>query len=122
MEKTLAIVQALSDESRLRILLAIRGRELCVCKIVELLCLAPSTVSKHLEVLRHAGLVRGRKEGRWMHYRLSDGAVNGEAEPAISWICRRLIDDPRIAQDRIVIEKIILKDKRETLCRKGVQE
>jgi DNA-binding transcriptional ArsR family regulator len=53
-----------------RALLALRHGELCVCQITALLALAPSTVSKHMSVLRQAGLVLGRKHERWMHYRL----------------------------------------------------
>ena len=55
------------------------GRELCVCQIVELLGLAPSTVSKHLAILKQARLVDSRKEGRWMFYRLADEDAPVEA-------------------------------------------
>jgi DNA-binding transcriptional ArsR family regulator len=44
--------------------------ELCVCQVTEVLQLAPSTVSKHMSILRQAGLVEARKEGRWIYYRL----------------------------------------------------
>jgi DNA-binding transcriptional ArsR family regulator len=44
--------------------------ELCVCQIIELLGLVPSTVSKHMSILKQAGLVENRKEARWMYYRL----------------------------------------------------
>jgi len=67
----LTIVKALADENRLRVLCALRDREVCVCEITALLKLAPSTVSKHMAVLRQAHLVEGRKDGRWMYYRLA---------------------------------------------------
>jgi DNA-binding transcriptional ArsR family regulator len=60
----------LSDESRVRTLLALRKGELCVCQIKELFGLAPSTVSKHLSILFQAGLAESRKEGRWIYYSL----------------------------------------------------
>ena len=63
---------ALSDPTRLRLLLALRGGELCACQLIGLVGLAPSTVSKHLALLRGAGLVAARKDGRWVHYRLAD--------------------------------------------------
>ena len=66
------ITRALADENRIRILAALEVRELCVCQITELLRLAPSTVSKHLLLLRHAGLIDSRKDGRWIYYRLSE--------------------------------------------------
>lgn len=62
---------ALSDATRVRLLHALRGGELCVCQLIELVGLSPSTVSKHLSILRDAGLVESRKDGRWVHYRLA---------------------------------------------------
>lgn len=59
----MSVIKALADENRARILLALGGRELCVCQIVELLGLAPSTVSKHMSILKQARLVDGRKQG-----------------------------------------------------------
>lgn len=69
MREFLAITKALSDESRVRALMALTGGELCVCQIIDLLGLAPSTVSRHMAILHQAGLVQARKDGRWMYYR-----------------------------------------------------
>lgn len=71
MRDTLDVLKAVADETRLRALCALRGGELCVCQLIALLELAPSTVSKHLSILRAARLVESRKDGRWMYYRLS---------------------------------------------------
>ena len=68
MRDFMAIVKALADENRVRALMALRERELCVCEIIELLGLAPSTVSKHLSILYQAGLLESRKDGRWVYY------------------------------------------------------
>ena len=68
------VLRALSDDNRLRAALAIRRHDLCVCQIVELLGLAPSTVSRHLAILRDAGLVGSTKKGRWVHYQWSRNA------------------------------------------------
>ena len=65
------LFKALGDENRLRTLYALKRGELCVCQLIALLDLAPSTVSKHLSILRSAGLADSRKEGRWMYYRLA---------------------------------------------------
>jgi DNA-binding transcriptional ArsR family regulator len=95
------ITKALADENRVRILLALNGRdELCVCQLIDMLQLAPSTVSKHLFILRNARLVLGRKEGRWMYYRLNtkDGAPAAVAG-ALSWVIRSVADDPIVAED-----------------------
>jgi DNA-binding transcriptional ArsR family regulator len=66
----LAVTKALSDPNRVRLLYALRDGELCVCQLVALLQLAPSTVSKHLAILAQANLIESRKRGRWVYYRL----------------------------------------------------
>ena len=63
MREFMSITKALADPNRVRILLALRRGELCVCQITELFGLAPSTVSKHLSILHHAGLIQSRKIG-----------------------------------------------------------
>ena len=65
MHELTTIARALDNESRLRILMSLQAGELCLCQLIELLGLAPSTVSKHVELLRVAGLVDRRKDGRW---------------------------------------------------------
>lgn len=64
--------KALSDETRLRIMtLLLENEELCVCDFVGALGETQSKVSRHLRYLYHAGLVEDRREGLWMHYRIS---------------------------------------------------
>ena len=79
MRDLMAVIKALADENRVQILMALRPKELCVCQIVELLGLAPSTVSKHIAILKQARLVCSRKEGRWMFYRLAEDDATAEA-------------------------------------------
>lgn len=67
----------MGDETRLRILacLAATGRcclDVCACELVDSLQVKPSTLSSHLKLLREAGLVKSRKDGTWVYYRLSD--------------------------------------------------
>ena len=69
MDREVAITKALADSTRLRILHACLGGELCVCQINELFPVASSTISRHLSVLRNAGLLVSRKCGKWIHYR-----------------------------------------------------
>ena len=61
---------ALSDETRLSILERLRGGEECVCNLTGFLESGQSRLSFHLKVLRDAGLVRARRDGRWIHYSL----------------------------------------------------
>jgi ArsR family transcriptional regulator len=69
------VFKALGDPVRLRLfhLLSLRD-ELCVCHLTEALRLPQSTISRHLGVLRNAGLVSTRRDGKWMYYQLADDA------------------------------------------------
>jgi len=70
------VAGALANTYRLMIVDALSQREMCVCELVELLGCDQSTVSKHLSVLKNAGLVEDRKDGAWVHYRLACPCVN----------------------------------------------
>lgn len=72
MDKLTTLFKALSDEIRLRILKLLAEGELCVCDIVAALEMAQPKVSFHLGVLREAGLIRDRRQGRWACYRLDE--------------------------------------------------
>ena len=111
------IARALSDMSRLRALCALQDHELCVCQLVELLELAPSTVSKHMSVLRDAGLVRSRKQGRWVFYRLADRDASPVAGQALDWALEHMRDTDRAREDARRLEQI-LEVPAEELCEK----
>jgi ArsR family transcriptional regulator len=66
------IFKALADSTRLRILGLLTVREMCVCEIMVALSLTQPTASHHLKILENAGLVRDRKEGKWVFYSLPD--------------------------------------------------
>lgn len=108
---------ALSDTSRLRIISALNGGELCVCQITELLGLAPSTVSKHLSLLRGNGLISSRKDGRWMYYRLAGRKASPQVQRALRWALRALADDPQLGKDNRALKRLRAQDVEE-LCRK----
>jgi DNA-binding transcriptional ArsR family regulator len=116
MDDFMAVTKALADENRVRTLMALRSGELCVCQIIEFLGLAPSTVSRHMSVLRQAGLVKGRKQGRWMYYRLPGKDAPQQIRSAIFWLRRSLADNQAILRDNELIAKII-KEHVEEQCR-----
>lgn len=99
MQPFLNITKALSDENRVRILLALREGELCLCHLIEMLGLAPSTVSKHVEILRQAGFLNLRKEGRWHFYCRTGREAPAMVREAVRWLDRSLADDPAIRTD-----------------------
>lgn len=72
MQDILNIFKALSDQTRLRVLKLLEHGELCVCDIFSALDMVQPKVSFHLSVLKEAGLITDRKEGRWVHYRIDD--------------------------------------------------
>lgn len=101
-----SVTRALADENRLRALLALQHGELCVCQIVELLQLAPSTVSKHMRILRTARLVEARKFGRWVYYRLPDESADLVQE-VLNWLCGLSGCCAEFGEDRDHLEQIL---------------
>ena len=70
-ERQAAVLKAMAHPTRLLILNALKKKEACVCELRDLVGADISTVSKHLLVLKNAGLVAARREGNWLHYRLT---------------------------------------------------
>jgi ArsR family transcriptional regulator, arsenate/arsenite/antimonite-responsive transcriptional repressor len=81
-ERAIELFHALSDETRLQIIELLHKGESCVCELTDSLDTAQSRLSFHLRVLRDAGLVRDRKDGRWVYYELDPDAFE-EAESLI---------------------------------------
>jgi len=102
MKVFIAITKALSDTHRVRALVALRNGELCVCQIIELLNLAPSTVSKHMSILKQADLVESRKDGRWIYYRLP----SQDNLKTMQWIICAIANAPEILEDDKRLKKI----------------
>jgi len=117
MRDRIDVLKALADETRLRALCALRGGELCVCQLIALLELAPSTVSKHLSILRNARLVDSRKEGRWMYYRLSKDFRAPSTGKMVAMLFKELADTERIAADEKRLKEICCESM-ESLCRR----
>ncbi len=115
MDQILAIARALADENRLRALLVLGDQEICACQLIELLQLAPSTVSKHMSILKQARLVEGQKKGRWMHYRLPPETAPAIVHQAIAWVRQAASGDQRVSGDAWQMQQI-LETKRELIC------
>ena len=69
------VFKAVADPTRLKILKILVGGELCICDIMIALKKPQPSISRNLAILEDAGLIKERKDGKWCHYRLSDGAV-----------------------------------------------
>ena len=113
MDHALSITKALADGNRLRVVMALTGHdELCVCQITAMLDLAMATVSRHISVLQKAGLVKSRKDSRWVYYRLS------EAFPPLllQWLKDALLNSGNIAWDNEKLRAIVAQEL-DALCK-----
>jgi ArsR family transcriptional regulator len=99
---------ALADRTRLRLLNLIAGGEVCVCFFVEALGEPQPKISRHLGVLRSAGLVAARREGKWMHYRLTRPEGTGEV---LDSVLASLRNDPEMTRDRVALARACCSPK-----------
>lgn len=86
-EKQMALIfKALGDENRIRILKLLHNGEMCACKLLDALSISQPTLSHHMKILCDAGIVNGRKEGKWMHY-----SICNESAAELSTMLRELL-------------------------------
>jgi len=111
--KILACLKALSDKQRIRIVLALSGGELCLCSLQEILELSPSTVSRHVAILKKAGLVVSRTKGKWRYFSLAPGIEYSPEGALIRWVIENLENDPEAEEKRTVME---LREGQEARC------
>lgn len=101
------VMKSVADPTRVRILKLLEAGEMCVCQVVAVLELSQSTVSKHLFLLKMAGLVKERQEKKWVHYSLDGSEGVPYARKMLNALKGWLNDDAAIERDR----------KREALAR-----
>jgi ArsR family transcriptional regulator len=111
LEKQEKIFKALSDKNRIRIVKMLQKKSLCVCEIKDVLKLATSTVSKHLSILREAGLIVDWKDGNWINYKINP-APDALVSNALLYTQLQIEDDETIKNDR----KLISCVDRNVLC------
>lgn len=99
MRSFLNLTKALADETRLRILMALRDGELCICQMTSLLGMAPSTVSRHLSLLDQAGLIEKQKCGKWAYCRLAGSTAPAPVKKALALVRESLAGTGPIARD-----------------------
>ena len=84
LDRAAQLFHALSDPTRLRLLRSLKRGERCVCELMDATDAGQSRVSFHLKVLREAGLLLDRRDGRWVHYRINPDALADLEEMAKS--------------------------------------
>lgn len=102
MDELAEVASALGEPKRLHALGLLSHGELCLCDLTEALGLSSSTVSNHMAILKRAGLVETRKDGRWMYFRLSDTDPSPAAAQALSWAMAYL---PKSVKTKIACKK-----------------
>lgn len=117
MQTEIQLFKALSDGTRLRMLLLLLNHgELCVCDLMESLQIPQSTASRHLALLRSAGLVDGERRGTWMYYRIvEDQALGSTIMSGLKQHCSDL--QQTVADQKRCME--FLSNKTGTLCLKA---
>ncbi|MDO9509090.1 MAG: metalloregulator ArsR/SmtB family transcription factor [Thermovirgaceae bacterium] len=106
MEKTLASIKALADTQRIRIVSALSGGELCLCSLQEILGLSPSTVSRHVSILKQAGLVVSRTKGKWRYFSLTSGIENTPEGGLIRWLLQNLENNFAVDEEKRSARKL----------------
>lgn len=101
---------ALADKTRLRLINLMRDGEVCVCFFSETLETNNPKVSRHLSYLKRAGLVSGRRDGKWMHYRLTPPA-DSHALSVFRSVMKMLEADPQMQGDRQRLVKFACEPK-----------
>lgn len=74
-KKTAIIFKAFCDENRIKILQLLKGGEKCACMLLEEMNITQPTLSHHMKILCDSGIVKGRKQGKWMHYSISEAGI-----------------------------------------------
>lgn len=100
MDEFLRILKAVSNRNRLRIIKMLQVKPLCVCEIREVLGVSQPSVSRHLNILKEAGILVDKKNGVWIDYRLNDSAENIYSESILGNIKSWFEDDEVIIRDR----------------------
>jgi ArsR family transcriptional regulator len=112
MEQVLKCLKAIGDENRVRMLMLLLGRELSVCELMAILRVSQPLVSRHLSILKEAGLVKTRRDGKLHFYSVTEEALSGGKMGFISLLTDALKDDKTAAHDRLRLRKYVEYQKK----------
>ena len=114
MRELIKVLKAAGDKNRMRILKMLQHKKMCVCELAAVLEIKQPSVSKHLSILRDAGLIQDERNGQWMDYSLCKEKINRYAPDIQASIENWLKDDAIIKRDMKKTQKLC----REVLCKK----
>jgi ArsR family transcriptional regulator, arsenate/arsenite/antimonite-responsive transcriptional repressor len=115
MKEMVKVFKAVADPNRIRILKMLQKKKMCVCELSAVLGITQPSVSRHLSMLRDAGLVRDERDSQWINYELCEEKVNQYASAIMGHIRTWINEDPRISRDAAMLKTL----NREKLCRKA---
>jgi DNA-binding transcriptional ArsR family regulator len=103
----------LSDRTRLRILLLLLNNELCVCEIFATLDMSQPRVSRQLAILKQSKIIKDRREGKWIYYRIDENEYTKHLMSILSLVPDWLCDDAEFNNDKSMLKKVsAMKDKK----------
>jgi ArsR family transcriptional regulator len=106
MDKTLSIFKSISDKNRLRIFSVLLVHdELCACQITEFLKVAGATASRHLSLMVTAGVLKNRKQGRWIYFRLNKD--DSSLKQLSRWVEQNLEGSTQVEKDLKSLKNIL---------------
>jgi ArsR family transcriptional regulator, arsenate/arsenite/antimonite-responsive transcriptional repressor len=114
MKEMVKIFKAVADPNRIRILKMLQQKKMCVCELSAVLGITQPSVSRHLSMLRDAGLVRDERDSQWINYELCGEKINKYAPVIMNHIRTWINKDPRISRDASMLKTL----NREKLCKK----
>jgi len=106
MKNLVTIFKALSDPNRVRIIKMLELRKLCLCEISSILKLANSTVSKHLSILKNAGLITDDKDGKWVNFELVSSPESVYVQDMLSLLKKYSNNDNMVKNDLKSVNKV----------------
>ncbi len=114
MKELVKVFKAVADPNRIRILKMLQQKKMCVCELAAALGITQPSVSRHLAMMKDAGLVRDERDGQWINYELCGENINQYAPVILEHIKLWINENPRIKEDAAKIMQL----DRETLCKK----
>lgn len=106
MEDLLNLFGVLSDMTRMRILLLLMNSELCVCELFAALDMSQPRVSRQLAILKQARLIKDRRDGKWIYYKIDENAYSGYLMKILGNIPEWLKEDTVYNNDRAMLKKL----------------
>jgi ArsR family transcriptional regulator len=119
MKDAVKVFKALADPTRLRIMLLLRRRELCVCELMFILGMEQSRVSHHMRILRDAGIAEDVREGRWIIYRVPAAAAGLIEDLFAGELQDRIEGSGEASGDALKLEACVKENLRGRVCETG---